>query len=305
MHLDRRFLIIVASSLLWGMIVALVFYRSAASSRRPIAEKPLVVAAEPLSPGAAIAASALRIKHVPENLFPKGGYSRLEDVVGRPVISKIEADEPVVDGRLAVRGSGFGVAPMIPSGMRAVSLRVNDVAGVAGFVLPGMRVDVLVTGRPPGADDTFTATVLQNVTVLSAGQTIESDGKSQSMSVPVVTLLVDPLQAESLTLAANEGHIQLVLRNSSDQRVEDTARRELRELYAHGAVQDAAPPRPVPAPARPAVERHFALPVPPPVTAAPPAAPAAPAVDTIVLIRGNQKTVETFPVEARSHEGSK
>jgi pilus assembly protein CpaB len=305
MHLDRRFLIIVGSSLLWGMVVALVFYRTAAGTRRPIAEKPLVVAAEPLSPGASIAASALRIRHVPENLFPKGGYSRLEDVVGRPVISTIEADEPVVDGRLAARGSGFGVAPMIPSGMRAVSLRVNDVAGVAGFVLPGMRVDVLVTGRPPGADDTFTATVLQNVTVLSAGQTVETDGKSQSMSVPVVTLLVDPLQAESLTLAANEGHIQLVLRNSSDQRVEDTARRELRELYAHGAVADAAP-EPAVAPPRPAPERHIVLPVLPPVAAAaPPAAPVPQPVDTIVLIRGNQKTVETFPVEARNHAGSK
>jgi pilus assembly protein CpaB len=132
--------------------------------------------------------------------------------------------------------------------MRAASVRVNDVAGVAGFVLPGMRVDVLVTGKPPGADDTFTATVLQNVTVLSAGQTVQTDGKSQSMSVTVVTLLVDPLQAESLTLAANEGHMQLVLRNSSDQKVEATARRELRELYTHGAVVN---PEPVPAPIAP------------------------------------------------------
>ena len=303
MHLDRRFLIIVGSSLLWGMVVALVFYRSATGSRRPVAERPLVVAAEPLSPGASIAASSLRIRHVPENLFPKGGYSRLEDVVGRPVTSRIEADEAVVDGRLAARGSGFGVAPMIPSGMRAVSVRVNDVAGVAGFVLPGMRVDVLVTGRPPGADDTFTATVLQNVTVLSAGQTVETDGKSQSMSVPVVTLLVDPVQAETLTLAANEGHIQLVLRNSGDQRVEETARRELRELYAHGAVRDAAPPQPVVAPPRPAAEHHVAPPVLPRAAAAtPPPAPAPPPVETIVLIRGNQKIVETFPVEARNRE---
>ncbi|HUB77876.1 MAG TPA: Flp pilus assembly protein CpaB [Bryobacteraceae bacterium] len=303
MHLDRRFVIIVGSSLVWGMIVALVFYRSAAGSRQPMAEKPLVVAAEPLSPGVSIAASSLRIRHVPENLFPKGGYSRPEDVVGRPVVSTIEADEAVVDGRLAARGSGFGVAPLIPSGMRAVSVRVNDVAGVAGFVLPGMRVDVLVTGRPPGADDTFTATVLQNVTVLSAGQTVETDGKSQSMSVPVVTLLVDPLQAESLTLAANEGHIQLVLRNSGDQRVEDTARRELRELYTHGAVET-PPAQPVVAPRRPAPERRIISSILPPA-AAPPAAPAPAPVETIVLIRGNQKTLETFPVEARNREGSK
>jgi pilus assembly protein CpaB len=306
MHLDRRFVIIVGSSLAWGMIVSLLFYRMALGSRGPAAEKTLVVAAEPLSPGASITASELKTIRVPVNLFPKGGYSRMEEAVGRPVISTIGADEPVVDSRLAARGSGFGVAPMIPPGMRAASVRVNDVAGVAGFVLPGMRVDVLVTGKPPGADDTFTATVLQNVTVLSAGQTVQTDGKSQSMSVTVVTLLVDPLQAESLTLAANEGHLQLVLRNSSDQKVEATARRELRELYNHGAALNSAPaPAPIAPPNHPATVWR---PPPAPVRAAavlPPAVPAPPQVDTIVLIRGNQKTVETFPVETRKHESSK
>jgi pilus assembly protein CpaB len=307
MHLDRRFVIIVGSSLVWGMIVSLLFYRMALGSRGPTGEKLLVVAAEPLSPGASIAANELKTIRVPVNLFPRGGYSRMEDVVGRPVINTIGADEPVVDSRLGARGSGFGVAPMIPPGMRATSVRVNDVAGVAGFVLPGMRVDVLVTGKPPGADDTFTTTVLQNVTVLSAGQTVQTDGKSQSMSVTVVTLLVDPLQAESLTLAANEGHLQLVLRNSSDQKVEATARRELRELYAHGA---AVNPEPAPAPA--ATLTHGAPPARPtpapvraPAPAPPPAVSAPPQVDTIVLIRGNQKTVETFPVETRKHESPK
>jgi pilus assembly protein CpaB len=306
MHLDRRFVIIVGSSLAWGMIVSLLFYRMALGSRGPAAEKTLVVAAEPLSPGASLTAGELKTIRVPVNLFPKGGYSRMEDVVGRPVISTIGADEPVVDSRLAARGSGFGVAPMIPPGMRAASVRVNDVAGVAGFVLPGMRVDVLVTGKPPGADDTFTATVLQNVTVLSAGQTVQTDGKSQSMSVTVVTLLVDPLQAESLTLAANEGHLQLVLRNSSDQKVEATARRELRELYAHGAALNSEPVAPIAPPMHPATVWR---PPPAPIRAAAAVLPLAvsvpPQVDTIVLIRGNQKTVETFPVETRKHESSK
>jgi len=307
MHLDRRFVIIVGSSLAWGMIVSLLFYRMALGSRGPAAEKTLVVAAEPLSPGASITAAELKTIRVPVNLFPKGGYSRMEDIVGRPVISSIGGDEPVVDSRLAARGSGFGVAPMIPPGMRAASVRVNDVAGVAGFVLPGMRVDVLVTGKPPGADDTFTATVLQNVTVLSAGQTVQTDGKSQSMSVTVVTLLVDPVQAESLTLAANEGHLQLVLRNSSDQKVEATARRELRELYAHGAALNSEPaPAPIAPPMHPATVWR---PPPAPIRAAAAVLPLAvsvpPQVDTIVLIRGNQKTVETFPVETRKHESSK
>jgi pilus assembly protein CpaB len=310
MHLDRRFLIIVGTSLMWGMIVSLVFYRMALGTRNATPEKALVVAAEPLSPGGAIEASAVKTVRVPANVFPKGGFSRVEDVVGRPVISSIGADEPVLDSRLAARGSGFGVAPMIPTGMRAASVRVNDVAGVAGFILPGMRVDVLVTGKPPGGDDTFTATVLQNVTVLSAGQAVQTDGKSQSMSVPVVTLLVDPIQAESLTLAASEGHIQLVLRNSNDQRVEVTARRDLRDLYSRGVAVDPDPaPRPAMVQTRPAARPEIHASVPALVTAPAPApvagTPQLPAVDSIVMIRGTRKTVESFPTEVRNHAGSK
>jgi pilus assembly protein CpaB len=296
MHLNRRFVIIVGCSLLWGMIVTLLFYRMAAGRRAPVAQKMLIVAAAPLTLGASITAEAVKTVPVPETLFPKGGYSRVEDVIGRPVISTIQVDEPVVESRLAARGSGFGVAPMIPTGMRAASVRVNDVAGVAGFILPGMRVDVLVTGRPPGADDTYTATVLQNVTVLSAGQATEADGK-QSMNVPVVTLLVDPAQAESLTLAASEGHIQLVLRNSSDQQVGETRARPLRDLYAH-AIPAAAPvAEPIPRP-RTAAARTAPPPSTPAATPTPPA-PRATEVDTVIMLQGTQKTIETFPIGAR------
>jgi Flp pilus assembly protein CpaB len=141
--------------------------------------------------------------------------------------------------------------------------------------------------------------------VLSAGQSVEADGKSQSMSVTVVTLLVDPAQAESLTLAANEGHIQLVLRNSNDQKVETTAGRQWRDLYA--AAAPAAPetaPRSfvgslrAPTPPRPAAVPALA---PAPV----PVAPSSPAVETVILIHGSKKTVETFPVESRNHEDFK
>ena len=300
MHFDRRFVLIVAASLAWGLLVSGVFYRMASAGRNRPPEKNLVVAAQPLAPGTALSADLVKMVRVPESAFPRGGFSRADDVVGRPVISSIGPDEPVVDSRLAARGSGFGVAPMIPPGMRAASVRVNDVVGVAGFVLPGMRVDVLVTGRPQGADDTFTSTVLQNVTVLSAGQRVEADGKSQSMSVTVVTLLVDPVQAESLTLAASEGHIQLVLRNSNDQNLAATGGRHWRDLYGRSVPAEAPPPAPraprVVAPAAPVKAAAGTI-------TAPAAAPA-PAVQTIIMIRGNQKTVETFPAEA-GHDGSK
>ena len=287
MQMDRRFGMIVAFSLVWGLVVSLFFYRVAAQGRRSEAEKTLVVAARPLPPGGSIASEAVKTVRVPEKLFPHGGFSRVEEVVGRPVVSSIQPDEPVVEARIAPRGSGFGVAPMIPPGMRALAVRVNDVAGVAGFVLPGARVDVLVTGRPPGADDPVTTPVLEDVAVLSAGQTLEADSHSQSMSVAVVTLLVTPAQAVSLTLAASEGKIQLVLRNSGDRQTAPTRGRELHELYGQTEPRPAVAPAPA-APRRPTT----------PAAAIPAATPAAPAVETMILIRGAQKTVETFPAKA-------
>lgn len=298
MRLDRRFAVVVGFSLLWALLVSAGFYRIAGSStrRRPTAsEKTLVVASRPLPFGTVINAESVKTIRMPENLFPKGGFSRMEDVLERPVVSPIEPGEPVVEARIAARGSGAGLAPMIPPGMRAISVRVNDVVGVAGFVLPGMRVDVLVTGRPPGRDDTVTTTALQNITVLSAGQTIQADARSPSISVPVVTLLVNPAQAEALTLANIEGHIQLVLRNSTDQKMAPTPGRQLRELYAlerpntpvespPGQAAGLQPPR---GPARP----RMAVTEPAPVVRAPPVAAVA-LSDEVVVIRGSQKTVE-------------
>jgi pilus assembly protein CpaB len=291
MHLDRKFLLVVGLSLLWALVVSAVFYRVAvrASSRGPAqAERNLIVAAQILPIGASIQPQYLKTVRVPEALFPKGGFSRPEEVLERPVMSSILAEEPVLEGRLAARGSGMGLGPMIPPGMRAISVRVNEVVGVSGFVLPGMRVDVLVTGRPPGQDNTFTKTVLQNVPVLSAGQTLQVDPKTPSITAPVVTLLVSPAQAESLTLANNEGHIQLVLRNSNDQEAAGTSGRNLRELYDHAKV---APPV---AAAAPRAARRSAAPAPAPAPpqAPPPAAAPPPPADEVVIIRGIQKSVE-------------
>ncbi len=284
MRLDRRFVIVVGLSLVWALVVSLVFYRAASKSGKKtpwLPEKPVVVAVETLPMGAVIRSESVKLGRVPESLFPRGGFSRIEDVVDRPVMSVIQPDEAVVEARLALRGSGGGVAPLIPPGMRAISVRVNDVVGVAGFVLPGMRVDVLVTGRPPGRDDTVTTTVLQNIAVLSAGKTIQVDSKSQSISTPVVTLLVTPEQAEALTLANNEGRIQLVLRNSTDQQPVDTRGRDLRQLYGLGRS---------PAPEAVREQRRRAQEAPPVRAAALP--PTVPEPERVLMIRGNQKTEE-------------
>src|SRR5215471_9289159 len=237
--MDRRFLTVLGVSLLFALVVSSFFYQmtSRAGTPRKAEEtdlKDIVVTSRALGVGVMIRPADVKIAKIPSAAFPKGAYSKVEEVLDRPVISNILMEEPILEGRLAAKGSGLGLAPTIPVGMRAVSVRVNDVAGVAGFVLPGMRVDVLVTGRPPSSDGSLTNTVLQNILVLSAGQTLQPDARGSAMPAPTVTLLADPDQAEILTLANAEGHIQLVLRNSSDDKIAQTTGRFVNELYGHG-----------------------------------------------------------------------
>ena len=210
--MDRRFLTVLGVSLVFALVVSSIFYQISARSgpSKPAVDtqtKDLVVAVKPLAVGATVRADDVKVVKVPAAQFPVGGISNVEEVVDRPVISNILMDEPIHQGRLAPRGSGAGLAPVIPEGMRAVSLRVNEVVGVAGFVLPGMRVDILMTGSPPDDRDRMTATILQNILVLSAGQKLEADAEGRAMSVRTVTLLVSPEQAEKLTLAANRGQV--------------------------------------------------------------------------------------------------
>ena len=299
MHLDRRFWTVLSVSLLWALAVSAMFYRMAARGRRAEAQRPVVVASKPLPVGESIAGDAVHLREVPESFVPAGAFSRLEDVIDRPVISPIQPDEPVVEARLAARGTGMGLAPLIPPGMRAMAVRVNDVVGVAGFILPGMRVDVLATGRPAGQAESVSRTVLQNIAVLSAGQTFQTDGKSQSIQVPVVTLLLSPQDAETLTLANNDGHIQLVLRNSADGKAVATAGSRLHDLYG-GPAPLAAPVAATPALfARPEPRvpiRAFSL----PETQLSPAAVLRPkpALDEIEVIHGKLKTLEIFAKES-------
>src|SRR6202795_4806102 len=286
--MDRRFITVLGVSLVFALVVSSVFYqmtaRSSGTSKKAESsdQKDLVVTARPLGVGVMVKPADIKVVKMPASAFPKGGFSKVEDVLDRPVISNILLEEPILEGRLAAKGSGLGLAPTIPVGMRAVTVRVNDVASVSGFVLPGMRVDVLVTGRPPTSDGDMTSTVLQNMLVLSAGTTIQPDARGQAIQAPTVTLLATPGQSETLTLAGNEGRLQLVLRNSSDQTVEQTTGRYISELY--GAPRKAAPP--APAVQRPAPRTVV-------IAAAPPPPPPPPPLDQIVVIRGTQKTVET------------
>lgn len=295
--MDRRFLTVLGLSLVFALVVSSIFYYQFASQSGSTAapkasnSRDIVVAAKPMGVGVTVKPGDVRLQPVPVDQFPKGAFSKIEEVIDRPVVSNILMDEPVLEGRLAQRGSGLGLAPIIPVGMRAVSVRVSDVAGVAGFVLPGLRVDVLVTGTPPGNNNnagSVTTTCLQNILVLSAGQTIQPDSRGQAIQTPTVTLLVSPEQAEILTLAGNEGRIQLVLRNSSDQEIAKTPGTRTQGLY--GVFGRSNEPAPVP------VSRPRPRPV--VVAAAPPPVAAPPPPPEIVMIRGTQKTVETVPSKA-------
>ncbi|MBI4891598.1 MAG: Flp pilus assembly protein CpaB [Acidobacteria bacterium] len=302
--MDRRFLTVLGVSLVFALVVSAVFYQmsSKAGSAPKQAEasdlKDLVIAVRPLSVGLTVKAADVKVVKVPGQAFPKGAFSKPEDVLDRPVISTILAEEPMTDGRLAQRGSGVGLAPVIPVGMRAVTVRVNDVVGVAGFVLPGMRVDVLITGHPPGNATIVTKTVLQNILVLSAGQTLQTDGAGKPVNAPNVTVLVTPQQAELLTLAGNEGRIQLVLRNGGDQGIEKTEGLSLAALYGSHGKADVNPgsnsePRPVRR-REPVAVAPIALPIPAP--------PPAPVPDQIITIRGIDKKVETVASKKNSDD---
>jgi len=286
--MDRRVLTVLGASLLLALVISMVFYQMTARASTPKkaeqndTTRDLVTAARPLGVGVTVKPQDIKLVKIAVSAFPKNGFSKPEEVYDRPVTSPILQDEALLEGRLAARGSGLGLAPIIPVGMRAVTVRVNDVSGVSGFVLPGMRVDVLVTGHPPKGDSlTITRTTLQNIMVLSAGTSIQADSRGAAIPAPAVTLLASPEQAELLTLANSEGHIQLVLRNASDQTVEKTKGAQLTELYGgkgrdlNKNQDDDSAPR-----ARPVA------------AVAPPLPPPPPPPDQVVVIRGTTKTVE-------------
>jgi pilus assembly protein CpaB len=172
--------------------------------------------------------------------LPKGAILKKEQVIGRGVISNLYLGEPILESRLAAPGSGGGLAATIPQGMRATAVRVNEVVGVAGFVTPGMRVDVLITGNPPGVtastgQGSLVRTLLQNIEVLSAGTDIQRDAEGKPLQVQVVNLLVTPTQAEILSLASSETHIQLVLRNPLDTKLDQPPGTATAQLFTNSS----------------------------------------------------------------------
>ena len=159
------------------------------------------------------------------------------EIIDRGVIQNIYRGEVIVDSRLAPKGAGAGLAAIIPEGYRAVAIRTNEIIGVSGFVTPGMRVDVIISGNPPGIArgniGTLTTTLLQNIEVLSAGQSIEKDREGKPVIVPVINMLATPDEAEILSLAGKEASIQLVLRNPLDTEIAQTEGTSTSRLFSN------------------------------------------------------------------------
>jgi pilus assembly protein CpaB len=222
---------------------------------------------------------------------PPNSIVRVSDAVGRGVAATIFRGEPLREQRLAPKGSGAGLAPTIPVGKRAVAIRVNEIAGVSGFAVAGMRVDVVVHGRSQNGGnrgDGYVKTILQNVQVLSAGQKYQHDVEGKPVSVQSVNLLVTPEEAELLTLANSEARLQLVLRNPIDVAHADTRGWHVPDLFP--AIRPTAPSQ---RPVRQARASAPALrpPVPKPAAAV---VPQAPPPLTVELWHGTKKSVEEF-----------
>lgn len=279
-----RVFLVVALALAAGTILALMTYNYV--QRTPVEAasmptQPVVVAAADLDIGAELRREDIRVIDWPASALPANTISDPQEVIGRGLVLPVIQNEPILPMKLASKDAGAGLPPVITPGMRAVSVRVNEVIGVAGYVVPGTRVDVVATVSPTQNHQDMTAKViLTDVAVLAAGTKIERNAEqNQPMPVNVVTLLVTPDESERLALAANEGKIQLALRNPLDKDAPKT-----QGIRPAALLGTAAPARPAPR----------ALPRAPQTVAA--AAPA-PEPTTVEMIRGDKRAHEVVRQE--------
>ena len=261
------------------------FMQNGNAQAASVATEPVIVAAADLQIGTALKKEDLQVINFPQGAAPEGAFSQTNDLIGRGLIVPLVKNEPVLPAKLASKEAGAGLPPVIPEGMRAVSVRVNEVVGVAGYVLPGNRVDVVATASPTESrSDTTSKVVLTNVQVLTAGTRMEQgQDNNQPTQVTVVTLLVNPEQAERLALASTEGKIQLALRNPLDQGTPETPGIKPAGLLGSKAATSAAPTGTRVARARKPESK--------PQTEIAPAPAPPPSVE---IIRGDKRTVEVI-----------
>jgi len=246
----------------------------------------IVSATKDLPAGVALGADDVTLIDWPAAVPLVGAFNKTEQVVGRPLIYPLEAKEPVLERDLAIPGSGIGLSVKIPNGMRATSVRSNEVVGVAGFLYPGSHVDVLATFNQPGNPDPITQTLLQNVEVLTAGEKIEPDPQGKPQTVNVVTVMLNPEDSQKLLMAATQSTIQFVLRNGADQGKATVPPIRLNQLIT--GVKPAGP-----GPAKVVVAKPKPVPPPPPQ------------VYVVEVIQGQSRTTEKFEDKDKEKETNK
>ena len=287
MNRQTRTFIVVAVAIVAAGIASYGTFR--ALSRVP--EKPVelptkkaVVAAKQMPLGTLITRDAVKLVDWPAQTPLQGGFSTLDEVVDRGLITGVVENEPISESKLAPKEAGAGLSPAIKPGMRAISIRVNEVIGVAGFVVPGSRVDIVTILKTTG--DPFSRVVVSNVTVLSAGTRYDQEeGRANANAIrsTVVTLMVDPIDADRIALAQSQGELMLTLRHPLDS--DPTADARGIRLAGMFAGEEVAP-KPV---APTGVRRAVAPPPPPP----PPPPPVVKAY-TVETIRAAKRSEETL-----------
>ena len=288
MNRTTRTVIVIVLAIGMASVATYLVYQAIQS--RPIREIEIaqsyaVVAAAPLPLGTLITRN--NVKQVPwpaANPVP-GGFKSIDEVLDRGVVAPIAMNEPLTGNNLATKDAGAGLPPTIPTGMRAISVRVNEVIGVAGFVVPGTRVDVMVV--LPSAGGSLARVVVSNVQVLAAGTRYDQQAARDGKPVPssVVTLLVSPEDAELVGLASNQGQLLLTLRNPLDTEPTTSPGTRTARLTGSAPLSEPAPAA-TPRPARPRAAAPPPAPVPPP--------PPPPKAYSVEVIRGAKRTEEVI-----------
>ncbi|MEN3329210.1 MAG: pilus assembly protein CpaB [Acidobacteriota bacterium] len=224
---NKRFFIVLVGALIFGVLAAVSVSKYLSSAQAYTKDLNKIVVAKVAIPlGSKIIAEQLTVVQFPKESTPDGAFQAPEKLAGRVAVVNIAAREPITESRLAPEGTAAGLSAVIPEGYRAMTVKVDDAAGISGFIQPGTLVDVVVVIDPReggGMQDPISKIVLQNIKVLANGQNIDKPkDEREANSVKAVTLQVTPEQAEKLALAANEGKLQLVMRNQVDQGDEKT-----------------------------------------------------------------------------------
>ena len=225
---NKRFLVVLAGALIFGLLAAVSVSRYLSNAQAFSKDMTNVAVAKvPIPVGTKIIPEQVMMVQFPKESTPDGTFAAVDKLTGRVAVVNIGAREPITDSRLAPEGTAGGLSAVIPEGYRAMTVKVDDVVGISGFIMPGTLVDVVVVITPEGATNgtagPISKIVLQNIKVLANGQNIDKpENQRDANSVKAVTLQVTPEQAEKLALASSEGRLQLVMRNSIDQGDEQT-----------------------------------------------------------------------------------